>query len=168
MQEFLEQVNSEVEVGGEEEEEELTSDQLLEKLERLEQLQELQTSNEGRIQTIDNSSHSEDVQRALERNPDISKERTNLIQGWSNVSTTLKDKIAMMKRKAQMLKVLERLLGSAEEGVAKYKRYLDEPLPPSVLLAERSEGILNEGVRIGVAVLSGCGKWVCLRWKDLL
>ncbi len=146
VQEFLAQVNSEVEVGGEEEEEELTSDQLLEKLERLERLQAMQTSNEGRIQTIDQSSHSADVQRALERNPDISKERTNLIQGWSNVSTTLKDKIVMMKRKAEMLKVLERLLRGSEEGVARYKGHLDMPLPPSVLLVERSDAILSEGV----------------------
>lgn len=158
VQEFLEQVNSEVDVGGAEEEEELTSDQLLEKLERLEQLQELQSSNEGRIRTIDQSSHSADVQRALERNPDISKERTNLIQGWSNVSTTLKDKIALMRRKAEMLKVLERLLSSCEEGVANYKCYLDKPLPPSVLLSERSEGILGEGVRTAAEMcISGGG-----------
>ena len=148
VQEFLEKVESEVVEGGQEEDETLTSDQLLEKLERLENLQALQTSNESRIQTIDQSSYSADVQRALEKNPDISKERTNLIQGWSNVSFTLKDKIALMKRKAEVLKVLEGIQRQAEEGVAGYKGHVDTPLPPSVLLAGRSDAMLREAVSL--------------------
>ena len=50
VQEFLDQVGTEVELG-EEEEEELTSDQLLERLERLESLQALQTSNQDKVST---------------------------------------------------------------------------------------------------------------------
>ena len=155
VQEFLEQVESEVTVGGaggEEEEENLTSDQLLEKLERLERLQALQASNEGHIQTIDQSSHSADIQRALERNPDISKERTNLIEGWSSVSTTLRDRIVLMKRKAEVLKALEGLLRRSEEGVAEYKGHVEEAIPPSVLLEEKSDAILSQGVRISMLV----------------
>ena len=131
----------------EEAEEELTSDQLLEQLERLEQLQALQSSNEDKVQTIDQSSHSADVQRALERNPDISKERTNLLQGWTSVSSTLKDRITVMKRKAEMVKDLEQAMWQVEENVRRYKEYLDTPLPPSVLLAGKHRQISDEGVR---------------------
>ena len=145
VQEFLEQVECEVEDDGIAEED-LTSDQLLEKLERLEKLQELQSSNQGVVQTIDQSSHSADVQRALEKNPDISKERTNLLQGWSSVSSTLKDRIVVMKRKALMVKGLEGVVRAAEEGVAHYRMHLETPLPPSVLLAQRHRDIMTEGV----------------------
>lgn len=48
VQELLEQVGNEV-VEDEEAEEELTSEQLLEKLERLEQLQQLQSSNQDKV-----------------------------------------------------------------------------------------------------------------------
>lgn len=146
MQQFLAQVVTEVE-EDEIAEEDLTSEQLLEKLERLERLQELQSTNQDNLTTIDQSSHSADVLRALERNPDISKERTNLLQGWSNVSFTLKDKIALMRRRAEMVQGLERVVREAEEGVAHYRSHLDTPLPPSVLLAQRHATILEEGVR---------------------
>lgn len=145
MQQFLAQVESEVEVD-EIADEDLTSEQLLEKLERLEKLQELQSTNQDKLTTIDQSSHSADVRRALERNPDISKERTNLLQGWSDVSFTLKDKIALMRRRAEMVRDMEGVVREAEEGVACYRSYLDTPLPPSVLLAERHEALLEEGV----------------------
>lgn len=146
MQEFLEQVGSEVDMD-QLVEEDLSSEELLEKLERLEKLQALQTSNEDKVQTIDKSSHSADVQRALEKNPDISKERTNLLQGWSSVSTTLKDRIVLMKKKAGLVKDLEQALQEVEEGVARYKGCVDTPLPPSVVLAGRHREMVDDGVR---------------------
>lgn len=146
VQEFLAKVETEVEEGGEMADEDLTSEQLLEKLERLEKLQALQSSNQGVVATIDQSSQGADVQRALERNPDISKERTNLLQGWSNSSSTLKDKIAVMRHRAEMARDLEGVVRRAEEGVACYRTHLDASLPPSVLLAERQQEILEEGV----------------------
>ena len=38
-------------------------------------------SNRDKLSTIDQAMESEDVKAALERNPDISKERSNLLQG---------------------------------------------------------------------------------------
>ena len=71
-------------VEGEVEEEitdEMSADQLLEKLERLEMLQQTQSSREGEVKAIDKSADSEEVKKALQKNPDISKERNNLLQG---------------------------------------------------------------------------------------
>ena len=79
VQEFLDHVKEEEQDGGEAWDD-LSSEELLERLEKLESLRELQSSNEDKVQTIDQSARSEDVQRALEKNPDISKERTNLLQ----------------------------------------------------------------------------------------
>ena len=78
MQEFLEQAEGEVE---EELAEDLSAEELLQKLERLEALHEMQMHNEDKVATIDESAESEDVKKALEKNPDISKERSNLLQG---------------------------------------------------------------------------------------
>jgi hypothetical protein len=78
VQEFLSAVEGEVE---EEVNEEMSADQLLEKLERLEMLQETQSQKEGEVQAIDRSADSEEVKKALKSNPDISKERNNLLQG---------------------------------------------------------------------------------------
>ena len=47
----------------------------------LQALQEMQSSNEDKVSSIDQSADNEDVKKALEKNPDISKERTNLLQG---------------------------------------------------------------------------------------
>ena len=41
----------------------------------------MQSSNQDRISTIHMSADSEEVRKALEKNPDISKERTNLLEG---------------------------------------------------------------------------------------
>lgn len=71
-------------VEGEVEEEitdDMTADQLLEKLDRLEMLQQTQLSREGEVKAIDQSTESEEVKKALQKNPDISKERNNLLQG---------------------------------------------------------------------------------------
>ena len=43
--------------------------------------QEIQQTNESKVSTIEQSAGSEEVQKALEKNPDISKERNNLLQG---------------------------------------------------------------------------------------
>ena len=43
----------------------------------------MQTSNADKVSTIDQSAESEDVKKALESNPDISKERDNLLHGVS-------------------------------------------------------------------------------------
>ena len=78
VQEFLSAVEGEVE---EEITDEMSADQLLEKLERLEMLQQTQSSREGEVKAIDKSADSEEVKKALQKNPDISKERNNLLQG---------------------------------------------------------------------------------------
>ena len=78
VQEFLSAVEGEVE---EEIGEEMTADQLLEKLERLEMLQQTQSQKEGEVAAIDQSTDSEEVKKALRKNPDISKERNNLLKG---------------------------------------------------------------------------------------
>ena len=57
----------------------LTSEELLDCLE-LESLQHLKMSNEDKVQTLDQSTRDEYMQRALEKNPDISKGRSNLLQ----------------------------------------------------------------------------------------
>ena len=59
----------------------MTADQLLEKLERLEMLQQTQSQKEGEVKAIDRSADSEEVKKALQKNPDISKERNNLLKG---------------------------------------------------------------------------------------
>lgn len=78
VQEFLEQAEGEVE---EELAEDLSAEELQQKLERLEALHEMQMHNEDKVTTIDESADSEEVKKALEKNPDISKERSNLLQG---------------------------------------------------------------------------------------
>ena len=45
------------------------------------ELQRLQQSNRDKLSTINQSVESPEVQAALQRNPDISKERSNLLQG---------------------------------------------------------------------------------------
>ena len=44
-------------------------------------LQQTQSQKEGEVLAIDRSAESEEVKRALKKNPDISKERNNLLQG---------------------------------------------------------------------------------------
>ena len=78
VQEFLVQAEEEVE---EEMAEDLSAGELQEKLKRLESLQELRLCNEDKVTTIERSAESEEVKKALEKNPDISKERSNLLQG---------------------------------------------------------------------------------------
>ena len=80
---ILDQVKEEDEQDGRDSWFDLTSEELLDCLEKLESLQYLKTSNEDKDQTIDQSAHDEDMQRALEKNPDISKEQSNLEEeGW--------------------------------------------------------------------------------------
>ena len=86
VQEFLSAVEDEVE---EEITEDMSADQLMEKLERLEMLQQAQSSREGEVKAIDSSADSEEVKEALKKNPDISKERNNLLQGLYNYSCML-------------------------------------------------------------------------------
>ena len=73
---ILDQVKEEDEQDGGVSCDDLTSEELLDCLE-LESLQHLKMSNEDKVQTIDQSTHDEDMQGALEKNPDISKERSN-------------------------------------------------------------------------------------------
>ena len=79
VQMILDQVKEEDEQDGGVSCDDLTSEELLDCLE-LESLQHLKMSNEDKVQTIDQSTHDEDMQGALEKNPDISKERSNLLQ----------------------------------------------------------------------------------------
>ena len=139
VQEFMAQVESEVTSveWAELSEDALSSEQLLQKLQHLEQLQQQPSCNQDLVETIDQSSHSAEIQRALQRNPDISKERSNLLQGWNNVSCTLQGRVALMRRKALMVQSLEGVAGGAEEGVACYRAHLEVPVPPSALLAQR-------------------------------
>ena len=74
VQEFLVQAEEEVE---KEMAEDLSARELQEKLKRLESLQELQLCNEDKVTTIERSAESEEVKKALKKNPDISKERSN-------------------------------------------------------------------------------------------
>ena len=78
VQMILDQVKEEDEQDGGVSCDDLTSEELLDCLE-LESLQHLEMSNEDKVQTIDQSTHDEDMQGALEKNPDISKERSNLL-----------------------------------------------------------------------------------------
>ena len=50
----------------------------------LQELQLLQSSNQEKVSIIDQSANSEEVKKALKKNPDISKERNNLLQGKSH------------------------------------------------------------------------------------
>ena len=61
--------------------EDLSAGGLQEKLKRLESLQELRFCNEDKVTTIERSAKSEEVKKVLQKNPDISKERSNLLQG---------------------------------------------------------------------------------------
>ena len=150
VQQFLEQVECEVEI--EELPDDISSEELLERLERLENLQVMQISNQDKVSTIDKSAQGADVQQALQRNPDISKERSNLLQGWSNMSSSLKEKIILMKQKAKMVQDLEEELKKAERAITDYQNHLDTPLPPSVLLVQRRQEILDEAVRCFIIV----------------
>lgn len=85
VQEFLEQAEGEVE---EELAEDLSAEELQQKLERLEALHKMQMHNEDKVMTIDESADSEEVKKALEKNPDISKERSNLLQGRRHTCTS--------------------------------------------------------------------------------
>ena len=86
VQEFLVQAEEEVE---EEMAEDLSAGELQEKLKRLESLQQLQLCNEDKVTTIERSAESEEVRKALQKNPDISKERSNLLQGgWGHTPHT--------------------------------------------------------------------------------
>ena len=85
VQEFLVQAEEEVE---EEMAEDLSAGELQEKLKRLESLQQLQLCNEDKVTTIERSAESEEVRKALQKNPDISKERSNLLQGGQGTHLT--------------------------------------------------------------------------------
>ena len=61
--------------------EDLNAGELQEKLKRLESLQELRLCNEDKVTTIKRSAESEEVKKVLQKNPDISKERSNLLKG---------------------------------------------------------------------------------------
>ena len=80
VQMILDQVKEEDKQDGGESWNDLTSEELLGHLEKLESLQHLMTSNEDKVQTIDQYARDENVQQALEKNPDISKEWFNLLQ----------------------------------------------------------------------------------------
>ena len=203
VQEFLVQAEGEVE---EEMAEDLSAGELQEKLKRLESLQQLQLCNEDKVTTIERSAESEEVRKALQKNPDISKERSNLLQGggthhthththhhsctnstmhsslssstilppptphthishtltythsslltpshtltgWSHVSFTLKDRLGRMRRRAEMVRDLEEALHTSSEGLQAYQGFLEQPLPPSVLLAARQQELHNTGVK---------------------
>ena len=68
--------------------EDLSAEELQEKLKRLESLQELRLCNEDKVTTIERSAESEEVKKALQKNPDISKERSNLLQGGGHTPHT--------------------------------------------------------------------------------
>ena len=68
--------------------EDLSAGELQEKLKRLESLQELRLCNEDKVTTIERSAESEEVKKALQKNPDISKERSNLLQGGGHTPHT--------------------------------------------------------------------------------
>ena len=80
IQMILDQVKEEDEQDGGESWDDLTSEEHLDRLEKLERLQYLKTSNEDKVQATDLSARDEDVERAEEKTPDISKEQPNLLQ----------------------------------------------------------------------------------------
>ena len=47
----------------------------------LQELQQLQLSNRQKLSAIDHAVEAEEMQTALEKNPNVSKERSNLLQG---------------------------------------------------------------------------------------
>ena len=247
VQEFLVQAEEEVE---EEMAEDLSAGELQEKLKRLESLQELRLCNEDKVTTIERSAESEEVKKALQKNPDISKERSNLLQGgehtpqthtpspmhsspcystilppptlthttshsshthttshsshthttshsshthttshsshththipllththttfhsshppstphahtlppptphtltgWSHVTFALKDRIGGMRKRAKMVRDLEEALHTSSEALRAFQGFLEQPLPPSVLLATRQQELHDTGVR---------------------
>ena len=67
--------------------------------------------------------------------------------GWSNVSFALKDKIEGMRKKAKMVQHLEGSLRTCSEGLQEYGKFVECPLPPSLLLEARQQELRNTAVR---------------------
>ena len=64
------------------------------------------------------------------------------------MSDSLKVRISMMKQKAHMVSELESLLKSCEQGLSEYRKLLETPLPPSVLLATAGPDIRQRTVSV--------------------
>ncbi|XP_019856696.1 PREDICTED: dystonin-like [Amphimedon queenslandica] len=135
VQEFLDVIAQEIDdEGEEEEEEELTGEELLEKLKRLEELQDEQEAKADNVSVIDKSAESKEIQEALAKNPDISRERNNLMQGWSSASVRLSDKLVMMRLRADLTLGFEKHSRACHTTLESYETHLSLPLPPSPLL----------------------------------
>ncbi len=115
-------------------------------------LQEMQSSNEGKVSTIDRSTDNHEVQQALANNPDISKERTNLLQGWSSMSSVLKTRIESMKRKARVAADVEEALGRCKDALSEYGNCVGVELPSSPAMEARQQEMLEALVCVCVCV----------------
>ena len=66
--------------------------------------------------------------------------------GWSHVSSALKDRIEGMRRKAKMVQHLEASLCTCSEGLQQYRKFVECPMPPSLILEARQQELHNTGV----------------------
>ncbi len=128
----------------------------------------MQSSNEDKVSTIDQSTENKEIQRALANNPDISKERTNLLQGWSNMSSALRLRIETMKKKVKVVGDVEEALGGFREAVEAYGGCVKGELPCPPVLEAQQEEMLETQVCVCVrayvrACLRVCVRGACVR-----
>lgn len=67
--------------------------------------------------------------------------------GWSNVSSSLTQRIRFMKLKAKLLQELERALDGCQVAMVEYRSCVSAPLPPSPLLEASHVQLMDEIVR---------------------
>jgi hypothetical protein len=147
VQDFLDAIANEINDDEEEEEgedEELTGEELMKKLEYLESLQDQQATKEVHLETIDKSAENQEVQKALQNNPDILKERDNLLQGWNKASIRLSDKVVTMRLKAEMTLKLEKAIQNCTLALDRYQNHIALQLPPTPSLIKIHDKLIQD------------------------
>ena len=132
----------------------------------MQQLQDEQEAKAGNVSVIDKSADNEEIKEALAKNPDISKERQNLMQGmqlvltlyyphppslpplgWNSASVRLSDKLIMMRLKAELTLKFEKLSRACTVTLERYTAHLSLLLPPSPSLIKLYDEWTQEEVR---------------------
>ena len=128
------------------------------------------------IAVIDQSAEDEEIKKALEKNPDISHERSNLLKGlliyavhvclygyntavilcnlwlghiftgWNRSSSLLSQKLAIMKLRAEMTQQLEGCICCCRDAQHCYQALVSTPLPASPVLVNTHIETLEQEV----------------------
>ena len=114
------------------------------------ELESKQEENENTVTVIDGALNKEEVQKASQENPDISKEKNRLLAEFAASKARLKEKLARVKAQVKAVTQLEDAINRLEGCIDNHRAIVMSDLPVGAILEIEHQKLKETGVSTSV------------------